>query len=130
MRYIKQFGIIIVISLVGELLKEFLPFSMPGSIYGLVIMLILLMTGLLKLEQVKEVGDFFLQIMPIFFIPPAVGLMVSWEVMQQVLIPILILCIFGTIVVMGVTGGVTQFFIRRKKGQNDTLTEGKEVENE
>ena len=47
MKYMKQFGIIILIALAGEFLEKLLPLPVPGSIYGLGIMLALLMSGLL-----------------------------------------------------------------------------------
>lgn len=118
MRYVKQFGIIIVISLMGELLKELLPFSIPGSIYGLVLMLLGLITGLVKVHQVKDVSNFLLDIMPILFIPSTVGLMVSWGTLKEILVPVLLVCIVGTIIVMGITGKVTQFVIgKTSKGK-------------
>ena len=118
MKYLKQFGIIIVISLMGELLKELLPFSVPGSIYGLVIMLLALSTGIIKISSVKETSSFLLEIMPILFIPATVGLMDAWGVLREIIIPVLIACIIGTIIVMVVTGHVTQAIIRNthKKG--------------
>lgn len=114
MRYVKQFSIILVISLMGELLHEFLPFSMPASIYGLVIMLVALMTGLLKVENVKETSTFLLDVMPIMFVPPAVGLMDNWGILQEILVPLAIVGTVSTIIVMVVTGKVTQGIIKNK----------------
>ena len=45
MKYLKQFGIILLISLMGEALRMLLPLPIPASVYGLVLMLIALMTG-------------------------------------------------------------------------------------
>lgn len=97
----------------GELLRKLLPFSMPGSIYGLIIILIALCTGVLKVEEVKGASDFLLEIMPILFIPSTVGLMESWGILKEILIPVLIVCIFGTVIVMGVTGQITQLVINK-----------------
>lgn len=127
LRYIKQFTIIIVISLMGELLKELLPFSIPGSIYGLALMLIALATGIVKVHQVKDVSDFLLDIMPILFIPSTVGLMVSWGTLKEILVPVLLVCILGTIIVMGITGGITQLVIR-KCGKKTSLPDKKDSE--
>lgn len=128
MRYVKQFAIIIMISFAGELLKEFLPFLVPASIYGLLIMLLLLMTGIIKVEHVKDVSTFLLDVMPVMFIPAAVGLMESWDIMQDILVPAMILCIVGTLLVMVVSGRVTQRLInmRAKKGK-DKNSQGESV---
>ena len=108
MRYLKQFTIIIVISLVGELLNYILPFMIPASIYGLAIMLVCLMLGVIKVEHIKETSDFLLDIMPIMFVPAAVGLMDSWGVLRQILAPALIVSVGGTILVMIITAVITQ----------------------
>lgn len=119
MRYVKQFSIIIMISFVGELLKELLPFPVPASIYGLVLMLLALVTGIVKVEQVNDVSTFLLDVMPVMFIPASVGLMESWHVMQSILIPASILCIVGTLIVMVVSGRVTQrIIVGREKRKN------------
>ena len=61
MKYLKQFFIIILISFMGELLKELLPFPVPASIYGMLIMFISLCTGVIKTEQVDKASGFALE---------------------------------------------------------------------
>ena len=48
MKYVKQFSIILLITFVGELLHYLIPLPIPASVYGLVLMLIALQTGLVK----------------------------------------------------------------------------------
>ena len=58
MKYLKQFGIILVLSFIGELLNHVLPLPVPSSIYGIILMFICLKTGLIPLEEVDETGRF------------------------------------------------------------------------
>ena len=113
MKYVKQFLIILAISFAGELLKYLLPIPVPASIYGMIIMFVCLMTGIIKLEQVKETGKFLIDIMPVMFIPAGVGLITSWGVLKAQIIPIVVIIIFSTVLVMGVSGKVTQYVIKR-----------------
>lgn len=116
------------ISFAGELLKELLPFPVPASIYGLVLMLLALVTGIVKVEQVNDVSTFLLDVMPVMFIPASVGLMESWHVMQSILITASILCIVGTAVVMAVSGRVTQrIIVGREKRKNKKLKQKNET---
>ena len=78
MKYVRQFLIILAISLAGEILKYILPLPIPASIYGMAILFAGLMTGLIKLDSVRETGKFLIEIMPLMFIPAGVGLMDSW----------------------------------------------------
>ena len=115
MKYIKQFTIIMVVSFLGECVKELLPFKIPASVYGLIIMLAALMCGLIKLEAVKDTAEFFIQNMPVMFIPPTVGLLAAWPLFKDIALPFCLICFLTTIMVMIVTGHVSQAIIRIKK---------------
>jgi len=114
MKYVKQFVIIMGITCLGEVLNYLLPLPVPASIYGMVLLFFLLTMGVLKLEQVEATGDFLVSIMPIMFIPAAVGIMDSFGELQSMLIPVLVAMIPITCLVMVVAGKVTEFFIHRK----------------
>ena len=118
MKYLKQFGIILLITCIGEILKYVLPLPIPGSIYGLVLMLILLVSGIIRLDDVRETALFLIEIMPVMFIPAAVALMDSWSALQPILIPALVTIIVCNIVVMVVTGKTAEFIIKKdRKGE-------------
>jgi holin-like protein len=119
LRYLKQFTIILFVSFLGELLHCLIPLPVPASIYGLLLMLAALCTGIIKLSAVRDTAKFLIEIMPIMFIPAAVGLLDSWSVLQPVWLPVVVITLVSTVVVMGVSGVVAQFVIRkdRKAGQ-------------
>ena len=115
MKFLRQFLLIILFSLIGELLHALIPLPIPASIYGLVLLFVALMTGLVKLSHVKETAKFLIEIMPIMFVPAGVGLMESGGEFQAMLVPILVILIVSTVLVMGVSGQVTQTIIRLQK---------------
>ncbi len=115
MKYFRQFCIIIVISCLGEVCHFWLPLPIPASIYGLLLMLAALCTRLIPLDSVKDAGKFLIDIMPVMFIPAAVGLLESWGVLRPMLIPLLVIVPVTTILVMVVSGRVTQWVIRKEK---------------
>lgn len=100
---------------IGEILHHFIPLPIPAGIYGMVILFVALETGLLKLSSIKETAKFLLEIMPILFIPAGVGLLTAWDDLQPILLPFLITMVLSTLVVMIVSGKVTQFLIEHKK---------------
>ncbi len=112
MKYIRQLLIILAVSFAGEILHALLPLPVPASIYGLVLMLALLMSGVLKLHHVRETALFLIDIMPLLFIPAGVGLITAWSVLKPILLPTVIITLVVTLVVMAVTGHVTQAVIR------------------
>ncbi len=115
MKFLRQFMIILAISFIGEVLKYIVPLPIPASIYGLVILFIALETGIMKLSAVKDTAKFLIEIMPLMFIPAGVGLLESWGVLQPVLLPVAVITVVSTIIVMGVSGVVTQAVIRKEK---------------
>ena len=112
LKLLRQFLIILLLSLVGEGLHALLPLPVPASVYGLVLMLLCLCTGILRLDQVERASDFLIEIMPVMFVPAAVGLTESWEQLRGVLVPVLVIMVLTTVLVMVVTGHVTQFVMR------------------
>lgn len=124
MKFVKQFGIILVFSFIGEICHFLISFPIPASIYGLVFFFIALNMKWISLDSVKETGKFLIEIMPIMFIPAAVGLLDSWEVLKPIWLQFVLIALVTTILVMGITGRITQFCIRKeqKKGKK----EGKE----
>ena len=128
MRVIRECVIIFGITLAGELLNLALPFPVPAGVYGLFLLLALLLSGALKLEQVEETGNFLLEIMPILFVPAAVGLTESYEAVKEILFPLLITWLLSTVIVMAVTGRVTELRIpdgKKRRGEADKRNGGK-----
>ena len=116
MKFVKQFGIILVISLIGELLNYLIPLPIPASIYGLVLMLGCLQLHVIPLSEVKETSAFLIEIMPLMFIPAAVGLITSFNILKAHLIAYLVITVVSTFLVMVVSSHVTQLVIRKKGG--------------
>lgn len=126
MKFMKQFGIILFITFLGEVLKYFLPLPIPASIYGLVILFIALELRIVKIESVREVSKFLIEIMPMLFIPAGVGLIESWGVLKPILMQVTVIVVVSTIVVMAAAGRVTQLVIRIQKKKSNS---GKLVKN-
>ena len=90
MKYIFQFARIMGFCLAGELLHKLIPLPIPAGIYGLVLLAAALLTGIVKLEQVKQTGDFLTSIFPLLFVPTVAGVMEVWGLIAANLIPIAI----------------------------------------
>ena len=108
MKYLKQLLIILGISFLGELLKYFLPLPIPASIYGMVILFALLLSGALPLSAVRETGNLLVAVMPVMFIPAGVGLMASWDILCPLLLPVGVITVAVLVIVMAVSGLTAQ----------------------
>lgn len=119
MKYARQFVIILFVTFLGELLRFYLPFPIPAPVYGLLLMLAALIFKVIPLNQVEDVGDFMISIMPMMFIPAIVQLMVTWTSLKGIMIPVIFITLVTTIIVMVVAGKVTQQMIRLERGKKD-----------
>ena len=116
MKYIGQFGIIILFSLAGEACRALLPFPIPASLYGMVLMLLALAVKLVRPEQVKETGSFLVSLLPLLFVAPTVGLMACWDQIKHHLPGIVAVVILTTVLVFAVSGWLTKVL---RKGGDD-----------
>ena len=91
--------------------------SCSASIYGLVLMFLCLQLRVFRLEDVRDTALFLIEIMPLMFIPAATGLMTSWGIIRAKLFAYLAIAVITTVLVMVVSGRVTQFFLRRGRGK-------------
>lgn len=117
MKYIKQICIILGVCLIAEVMEYLIPLPIAASIYGLLLMLLALMTKVIKLKDVENVSDFLTGNMAILFIPATVGIMASVEEIKKMLIPLCVISVVSTLLVMSVTGWVTQWIIRKQKDE-------------
>ena len=111
MKYLKQLLIILGISFLGELLKYFLPLPIPASIYGMVILFALLLSGALPLSAVRETGNLLVAVMPVMFIPAGVGLMASWDILRPLLLPVGVITVAVLVIVMAVSSLTAQHIL-------------------
>lgn len=118
-KYIKQICIILVICFLAEVMEYLIPLPIAASIYGLVLMLVALVTKIVPLKEVENVSDFLTDNLAVMFIPPTVGIMASVEEMKQMLVPLVVISVVSTLLIMTVTGRVAQAVIRSKKATGE-----------
>ena len=118
MKYIKQFAIVIAVSFTAEIINYVVPLPIPASIWGLTLMLVLLLTKIVKLSDVKECASFLVSLMQIMFIPAAVGLITAVDSLKESAVAIIISILLVTPIVFFASGKTTQFFISRAEKKN------------
>lgn len=113
MKFVLQFLIIMVFAFLGELLHYFIPLPIPASIYGIVLLFLALELKVVKVSDIEQTSSFLIAIMPLMFLPPAVGVIESWDLIQGAWLPYVVVTVVSTVVVMAVSGRVTQRIIRK-----------------
>lgn len=73
-----------------------------------------LLSGVIKLAHVKDTGKLLIEIMPVMFIPAGVGLLESWPQLAPIGVPVAVITLISTVVVMVISGKITQFVIHKE----------------
>ncbi|EFU74566.1 MAG: antiholin-like murein hydrolase modulator LrgA [Enterococcus italicus] len=102
-------GAIILISKVIELL---VPFTMPSSVIGLVLLFVALCLKIVKLEQVEKVGDALVDNIGLFFVPAGISVINSFELLKANFVLDILLIFISTVLLLLGTGWVTQLLLK------------------
>ena len=119
MKYLSQFCIILGFTLAGEALQRLLPLPIPASVWGLALLFLSLCIGLIKVEQVKDASGFLISVMPLMFVAPAVGIVENWSLIRSQLLPIFLIVAASTCLVFGISGSITQWFMKKGGRKHD-----------
>lgn len=115
MKYIFQFCIVMIFVLLGEMLEYFIPLPIAGSIYGLILLFLALLFGVVKLSWVEDIANWFHSIMSLFFIAPAVAIIDIWADISDVWWMLVILLVVAYLVTMITTGVTADALIKDDK---------------
>lgn len=101
MKIFKQLILILTFTLIGSLLSYLLGlagFPFPGSLIGMILCFIFLLFGLVKVDDISDVGQFFINNMGIFFVPAAIAILKQIELISAHWWKLLII-LFGAFVI-------------------------------
>jgi holin-like protein len=102
MKILLQIAFIFGICVVGDMISAVLPFTFPGSILAMVILLLLLILRAVKPSQLDETGGFLSKNMAFFFIPANVSVMEHFDIIKPVIIQILFISIVSMLATFAV----------------------------
>lgn len=109
LKTLRQLGIVLLILSIGQIIQSKFNLFVPGTILGMIILLVLLLLKVIKLKWAESITNVLLDNISIFFVPANVGVMVYLSQIKDVWAKLLLIAIISTIVVMGVTGAVIQY---------------------
>ena len=115
MKYLHQLCLIFGFSFLGEVLNRLIPLPIPASIYGMVLLFLALSFKMNPLDAVKGAGAFLTSCLPVLFVVSTVGLLDHWSLLQDALIPVLLILLLTTVVTFAISGRIAQWVMDRKE---------------
>ncbi len=119
MKIIKQFGIIFSLCWIATVIEGLLPIAFPASVIAMLLLLLCLMTGVLKIDHIREKADFLLANMAFFFIPAGVNVINYLDILKANWLPLLLICVITTVITFAATAysiRLTIWLLGRRKG--------------
>ena len=119
MKHLYPFVVILAFTFLGELCNYFLPFPIPASVYGLILLFIGLRFGLVRLEKIEDLGNTMIGLLPFLFVPPVVNLLGCWDVVRRNLLAIMGIIALSTVLIFAISGKLSQIVIDKKGADED-----------
>ncbi|WP_338448558.1 CidA/LrgA family protein [Niallia oryzisoli] len=113
--WILQLLLLIGFLLIGNLVVTFLPIPLPGSIVGMLLLFLFLLTGIIKLEWVEKLASFQLKHLQLLFIPPIVSLLISFHFLEILRWNIFLILLISSLSCLLGTAYTVEWYEMRKK---------------
>jgi holin-like protein len=118
MKLLKQFGIIMGVYVGCEIFLMVVPIHFPANVLGMLVMFALLCAKIVKLDQIDEVAGFLTANLGFFFIPAGVSIASNFGLLKEIIFPILLICLIGTVLVFTATiftaRGIQKFSLKKR----------------
>lgn len=103
--------------LTGKWLQITFDLFIPGSIIGMVIFFLLLLTGLFPIQWFEKGSELLLSHMPLMFLPVTVGILNYLPFFQGRGLLLIIVVLLSTMIVMVSSAMVGQLLVQRRERQ-------------
>lgn len=112
MKLFRQLTVLFLLSLVGSVLSELLPFPFPAGVLCMILLFLLFCLRWAKTDSLQETADFLSSFMALLFVPAGVGLIQYFDLLKTTFFPILLICLISTILTFVATAYTVQLVIR------------------
>lgn len=104
--------ILYLISLAGTWIKDLFNLPVPGSVIGLLLLFILLMSNIIKVEWIEKGAQFFIRNLVFFFIPSTVGIIEHFDLFKGKGILLIVITLISTGMVIVTSGLLSQSLVK------------------
>ncbi|AEB77136.1 CidA/LrgA family protein [Clostridium botulinum] len=115
MKLLRQVALVLGLYFLGLLIQQALKLPIPGSVLGMIILLILLCAGIVKVDMIEDISNFLLDNLAFFFVPAGVGLLSSFTMLKGKLSAIVFVSIISTIIIIAFTGLLVELMMKGRK---------------
>lgn len=122
MNILGQIALVFGLCFAGELIAFLLPVQFPASVIAMILLFVLLVSKAVKKESLNSITSFLTGNMALFFIPPTVAIIKSYDVFKDYLWQFVFVCFVTTVITFLATAYTVMLvmkFIKKREGKND-----------
>ena len=119
LRVIFQIAILFAFSMIGEVLHNICHIPIPGSIIGLILLLVCLSFKIIPMKVIENGANFLLAFLPLLFIPAMIGIMKYPSLFSKSGAILFLIVVISTIITMIAAGAASQFLEMRAKKRKE-----------
>lgn len=112
---LKGFLIILLCNLAGNVVADLLGLPFPGSVIGLLLLLLLLMVGWVKLSTVEPSASLLISLMLLFILPGAVNIMNILDKFSGVVWQVALITVLSTLLSLLSAAWTAERLVRLRK---------------
>src|SRR5699024_12880638 len=109
-----QLLLLVVLVWIVECIMEIFHLRIQGSVIGVVLLFISLISGIVKEKYIGSGANFMMKHVVLFFVPATVGIMGDIDLFKGKGVFLIVITIVSTILVMAVSGFVSQKMQKQK----------------
>lgn len=115
---IVQILVLFLFSLMGTWIQQFLNLSIPGSVFGLILLFILLSFNIIPEKWIAQGASFMTRHLILFFIPATVGIMNYYQLFVGKGLLVIIITVISSLMVLVITGFTSEKLAAQRRSEN------------
>nr|WP_093132510.1 CidA/LrgA family holin-like protein [Salinibacillus kushneri] len=114
-----QVGILSIFYVIGTKIQQFFHLIIPGSIIGMLLLFMVLLTTKFKTKWVDEGAKLLIKHLPLLFIPVTVGIINYLSIFNGKGILLIPIAFISTLIVIVGSGGISQYLARKRVNDHE-----------
>ena len=124
MNVLGQIALVLGLCFAGEIIAFLLPVQFPASVIAMILLFVLLASKRVKKESLNSITSFLTGNMALFFIPPTVAIIKSYDVFKDYMWQFVFVCFVTTVITFLATAYTVMLVMKLMKKREDKNGDG------
>ncbi|WP_042421005.1 CidA/LrgA family protein [Geomicrobium sp. JCM 19038] len=114
-----QLAVLVLFYFIGMMMSSWIPFPIPGSVIGMLLLLLCLQFKVIKIQWVKKGATLLIVHMPLLFIPILAGLIQHLDLLRAHGLTLVAITALSTWIVLATASLLSQWLLKKQVSSNE-----------